>query len=82
MLSAIDHLALLVEQPPGSLHPFSEPHAHVVYAGHQRIGGLVAGTRIPALEKVGVIAMRRRIRQLVTVGRPDGPELTVVSGER
>jgi hypothetical protein len=39
------------------------------------------GTRIPALEKVGVIAMRRRIRQLVTVGRPDGPELTVVSRE-
>ena len=75
------HLALVVEQPLGSFHAFCEPRAHVVHAGHQRIGGLVAGTRIPALEEVGVVAMRRRVRQLVTVGRPDGPELTVVSGE-
>ena len=75
------HLALVVEQPLGSFHPFSEPGAHVVHAGHQRIGGLVVGTRIPALEEIGVVAMRRRIRQLVTVGRPDGPELTAVSGE-
>ena len=76
-----DHLALVVEQPRGSVHSFPEPHAHVVHAGHQRGGGLVAGTRIAALEEVGVVAMRRRIRQLVTVGRPDGPELWSVPRE-
>ena len=45
----------------------------VVHVGHQRGGGLIAGMRIAALQEVGVVAMRRRIRQLVTIGRPTAP---------
>ena len=69
-----DHLALVVEESLGAFHPFSEPSAQVVHAGHQRCGGLLAGTRISAREEIGVVAMRSRVRQLVIVGRPDRPE--------
>src|SRR3954453_19861342 len=67
--------------PRAASTPSANRHAQVVHAGHQRGGGLIAGTRISAVEEVSLVAMRRRIRQLVTIGRPDGSELMAVSRE-
>ena len=76
-----DHLALVVEKCRCAVRPLSEANPQVVHAVQQRVRGLLAGPRILAGEEVGVVAVRGRMRQLVAVGRPDGPELTVVSGE-
>src|SRR6476661_8317733 len=43
---AWDHLALVVEQTLGADHCSSELTSQMVHAGHQRRGGLLAGTRI------------------------------------
>ena len=53
----------------------------MIDAVHQRGSGLVAGRAITAREVIGVIAVCRRIRELVAVRRTDSPEFAVVSRE-
>ena len=61
--------------------PYLNPISQMIDAVHQRGSGLVAGRAITAREVISVIAVCRRIRELVAVRRTDSPEFAVVSRE-
>ena len=77
---ARDHPALVVEQPLSALHPFCEPRGPVSHTSHRRGDSLITGTRIAALEEVGVVQCAAGSDGSSLSG-PRPPRTMVVTGE-